>query len=534
MSKAISLALAMMATVAFTRQAECAELYRVSGTVVDAQSGAPLPRVRVALARHEQPSAETTMVTGADGRFSFDVPGGKFTLNALYRGLREGFGQRTLGAGFGTAVITGPDLDTSQLVFRWRGFGAITGKVSDEWGGPIEAALVQVQRLFVFAGERQVKTYGWYWTNDLGEYYFGPLAEGTYFVAVTGHPWYSAADLSVGPNRPPGESLSYAPQYYPNATDPAGAAPIVVKAGGEVRADFTLTAMPGAAIRVHAEAIKPDAGELQLQLAMAGIRGAESYQRVQAVYGDSAVLSGIPPGHYTLRLFSSGQAGVFAQQTVDVGTGDVDVALAPQPWPTIAGKVDFKKPEMARHGTLMVVLIDQDTGHSIMARVGADGSFSIPSGPVGKARVLLSGQDGFSVESIDAQGAGLLDDMLDIAGGAAVRLHIVANEDTGRVQGYATNGPHPQEGALVVLAPLRPDAKAHEYRAFQSDSDGSFDFRDVRAGDYLLFAVDDVGLEYARREAIQGFLSNAKPIHVEARGNQREQIPIIPAEPAQR
>jgi hypothetical protein len=117
--------------------------------------------------------------------------------------------------------------------------------------------------------------------------------------------------------------------------------------------------------------------------------------------------------------------------------------------------------------------------------------------------------------------------MLDVPAGAAVQLHIVASDETGRVQGFAINDTHAQEGALVVLAPRNPRAKAHEYHGFQSDSDGSFDFRNVRAGDYLLFAVDDLDLEYARRAAIQAYLANARAIHVDPRGKVREQIPIL-------
>ena len=257
-----------LALAGWTGRCECAELYRVSGTVVDAESGAPLQRARVTLAPHEKSEAEATQVTGADGRFSFDVPEGKYVLNAVYRGLREMFGQRVPGTGLGTTVITGAGLDTSALTFRWRDFGAMTGKVTDEWGEPVEAALVQLLRQSLYAGARQVKTYAWAWTNDLGEYHFGPLAAGTYYVVVTGHPWYSHSGMISTPAQEDQESATYSPRFYPNATDPAGAAPLVVKAGGEARADVTLTSTPGASIRVHIAGFKRGTQGLQLYVVM--------------------------------------------------------------------------------------------------------------------------------------------------------------------------------------------------------------------------------------------------------------------------
>ena len=184
------------------------------------------------------------------------------------------------------------------------------------------------------------------------------------------------------------------------------------------------------------------------------------------MYAAEAVVSNVPPGHYTLRLMGGGRDGGLAQQAVDVGTTSVDVTLEPQAWPTINGKVEFQTPTAARHGTLFVDVIDQDTGMNMLARVDADGSFSIHSGPIGKARVMLSGNDGLYAAKIEAQGAALEGDMLDIAGGAAVQLHIVASDESGRVRGFAMNDTVAQEGALVVLAPVDADAKAHEYLAF--------------------------------------------------------------------
>ena len=505
-----------------------ADMHTVSGTVVDGRSDRPMPRVRMVIAPEDNLSAETTQVTGADGRFAFAVPRGAYRLTAVWRGLRETYGQHAQGSGFGSAVITGPDLDTSRLVFRWQEPGAIQGRVTDEWDEPVEDALVQVLRQFVVLGIRQVRVYGWTQTNDIGEYYFGPLPEGTYFVAVTGQPWSAEARIVPGLEERSTEAQSYAPRYFPNAALPGSAQPIVLKAGSEFRADFRMAAVRGSTVTVHVDENAPPESRMNgtLILSTDGVRGSEAQQLAQQAFGNQAVLTGVPPGNYHLRLFSSGPHGVFAQQDVTVGASDVDVTLAPQPWPRVFGKLDVQNARSTPRGTRMVGLIDQDTQATLWARVGADSSFAIASGPVGKARVTLGATDGLLVEKIDVEGAGLQDDMLDIAAGATVQLHIVASDKGGRLRGHAVTGKRPREGVLVVLAPLSPDAKEHEYRGFQTESDASFDLKNVRPGEYLLFATDDSGVEYANRAAIARYLGDAKRVRVEPYADVEQDVAI--------
>ena len=45
-------------------------------------------------------------------------------------------------------------------------------------------------------------------------------------------------------------------------------------------------------------------------------------------------------------------------------------------------------------------------------------------------------------------------------------------------------------------------------------------------GDYLLFAVEDTGLEYANPTAMRPYLSKAKPVHIEAHSVYSERIPL--------
>jgi hypothetical protein len=64
-----------------------------------------------------------------------------------------------------------------------------------------------------------------------------------------------------------------------------------------------------------------------------------------------------------------------------------------------------------------------------------------------------------------------------------------------------------------VLAPVRTSSG---YRTFQTDSDGSFSFTDIPLGDYILFAVVDVALEYTNPEIARPYLAAGRPVRIAA------------------
>ena len=73
-------------------------------------------------------------------------------------------------------------------------------------------------------------------------------------------------------------------------------------------------------------------------------------------------------------------------------------------------------------------------------------------------------------------------------------------------------------GALVVLAPVK--GSEADSRVFQTESDGSFEYKAVRPGEYVLFAMEPGSdLEYANPAAIRPYLEAGTPIRVEPEGS---------------
>ena len=161
----------------------------------------------------------------------------------------------------------------------------------DETGEPVEKALVQLVHSAVQAGVRRTATLGFDYTDDRGEYRFGGIPGGTYYLAVTGQPWYSQLWVFGQPDS--AVSVAYAPSYYPNTLDAAHAEPISLTAGGEVRADFALRTVPGTKVTVAVEAPRQSMGTLYL--ARPGIGGTDEFERTLGASADKQVLQNVPP-----------------------------------------------------------------------------------------------------------------------------------------------------------------------------------------------------------------------------------------------
>ncbi|HVZ22768.1 MAG TPA: carboxypeptidase regulatory-like domain-containing protein [Vicinamibacterales bacterium] len=134
----------------------------ISGRVVDAESGAAVANVRIAVTP-SVPGAAVTL-TDADGRFSFSTPSPRVTLTIT----RAGYARTTAAAAASGAPIE------LQLT---RG-AAVEGRVVDEVGEPAVGAPVEVRGA---PGSRFFAQ-----TDDRGEFRIGGLAAGTIDVTVLG------------------------------------------------------------------------------------------------------------------------------------------------------------------------------------------------------------------------------------------------------------------------------------------------------------------------------------------------------------
>ncbi len=179
----------------------------IRGRVLSNETGDPLPHARVVIYNDATPLPP--LFTDVAGRFaSQPLAAGRYRLAVT----KAGFALTSV-ARLDTAPAEGVEV-------RMPRSSAIVGRVVDRFGDP--AAGVRIQ-LLTRAPDRtqpgavvKVAT-----TDDLGEYRFGGLAEGTYVVRAV----IQRVDLSTGPVQ--------STIYYPGVTSIAEAQDIIVRAGDE-------------------------------------------------------------------------------------------------------------------------------------------------------------------------------------------------------------------------------------------------------------------------------------------------------------
>jgi len=506
-----------------------ADLYRVSGVVVDSRTNQPMAKAHVRmLDAHGVVAA--SLVTGAGGQFAFDLPEGKYDLTAGTRDLQQHYGKNTAG-GYGTGIVAGPGQDTSNILFRWSTPGAISGKIVDQDGEPVRYAKIELLRSTVLFGKRQTAHIEWAHTNDLGEYRFAPIGMGSYYFAVTAWPWYSG-QAAQGSGY--GElNAAYATEYYPGTTDPARAELLAFAPGEEARADFTLTRVAGENLTV-APNIAPGQ-QCTVRVTPEGISGSKSYQEQTVVTPGAradtpgaviqAVFRSLPPGRYTASATCQGNGSrTSASKAIQVNGVDTTVDLATRPEPVVSASVSLKHPAARPHGTLLFRL-GNGNGDYLVSSPHPDGSYGPSDVPPGRYEPEFDSPDGYYPSEIHVTGADYRDGFIDMQEGETITIQMVASDELGHVMGYAVRDAKPVGGAIVVLAPREPSA-LHPPLAYQSDSDGSFDFPHTPAGDYLLYGTTDLNLVYTDPAAYGPLLAGAKAIRVETKGEYKETVTI--------
>jgi hypothetical protein len=199
----------------------------------------------------------------------------------------------------------------------------------------------------------------------------------------------------------------------------------------------------------------------------------------------------VAPGLYTLTVMASEQKMLCLQKVAVEGD------------PTV---VEIDANRMARVRVQLVVtggregqmivagLEAEDKQWGSVMPAGAQGQVDFGLVPAGRYSVMAGGANAmerFTVSSVSAQGARLKGEMVEIPESGGVKLNVAVDAQAAEVSGTVFNDGRPLAGVIVMLIPRRKDAGAVSYRMDQSDSDGSFTWRGVSAGEYLAFAFEE-------------------------------------------
>ncbi|HEU5234867.1 MAG TPA: carboxypeptidase-like regulatory domain-containing protein [Terriglobales bacterium] len=518
------LAFLCLATCARAKQAASASggQFEVSGTLVNWASGEVVHNAFVQLRASREADQPRRSEVGTDGSFIFhNVTPGKYNLGAQAPGfLFQSFDQHE---GFSTAIVVGPEKVSTGIVFRMRPMSAITGRVLDEHNEPVRDAQVWLFQKRNDMGRSTTERRGLSATDDLGEYRFGHLGPGTYYLVVSAQPWYrryfQGGYRRSGFNQhateiDPALDVAYPLVYYPGTMDADEAGAIVLRAGDRISADFSLTPVQSLHLTIRqgsGEGNQPPAQPSFRQIAFGQPVG---FQQANIVYEQGEMeISGIAPGNYDFNLHHFDPTGPTNQrQSLNVQqSGDIDVSAGAN-LEGVHGVVKFDDtpPQNA-----FLQFRDLGSGNSMGARVNERGEFNVQPEVSGRYVAMLANAPGYAIRSLSATGARVSGRTIEITGAQPIELSIVASKGVGTINGIVMNGDKPLPGAMVVLVPEDISDNASLFRRDQSDSDGTFMLPDVVPGRYTIIAIrNGWDLEWGSPDVLRPYLAHGTPVQI--------------------
>ena len=517
----------------------------IRGTVVNAQTGERLRKIQVGIGGAEQAEATQTITTGEDGRFEFaGLRPGKYWLEAQGHGFsRQRFEQHEE---YATAIAVGPRLEIPNILFRVQPEAIIDGNITDEQGEAIREGQVMLFRGGTHDGGDSVQLVSTAPLDDQGQYRFGHLGAGTYFVGVSARPWYAETRLGLRPRYgfssrarrepepDPGQQaqfdVAYPITYYPGTSDPNSATPVAVGPGQHASADITLAAVPAVHLHVSNAASDPSQGVgLNLtQRVLGGGRMPVPGQSSDFRNGELEI-GGIPEGQYMLSLRGGGSETGDREKSISASNdAHIDAADASAS-PAISGIVRLDTGEPLPQFTALRFSNPEQGGLGV--GIDAKGRFEINGDenglPAGVYEITVAGPSNLLVKNVSATGARVFGREVDISGSNRVRVVVTVSEGHGRVDGTALRHGKPVAGAMIVLVPADLGHNSSLVRRDQSDSDGTFSLANALPGKYTVVAIENGwGLQWLKREVMQPFLREGQPVEVAAGGRVKINVEV--------
>lgn len=502
--------------------------FNVAGIVTNGLTGQPIRKADVVLAPVSGPSLH--FLTNADGKFQFQVPEGKYNLSAAAPGIwRQGFGGRSGPIEIGVSLYVNPAQDNTKRELKLFPPGVIRGKVKDQAGDPVETALVELFRVSIVAGRKSVRSYRTQYSNDRGEYAFGQLSPGRYYVAASGTPWYrwTSGDLNDQTSRQQAQ-VAFGMTFYPDVAEPSAASPLVIASGKEAVADFVLSPVAGHSLSVKCEgACKPT----MVDLLREGVGGTFVYQKVANLTAFGG-FGAVPPGHYKIRIRApEGQPGYVGMTDVDVISQDVTATIKYSDTAVISGMVTPENGDVSVLAKMQVRFQSVQDPQLVFARsVQADGHFTSPPLLPGKYRIYGPVLDNWYFKLVrngEEEGK-----VIPVGESGVSGIKIVASPATVHIKGTVLQDGKPVYGAIVSFSREGADRDDMDmFRGFQTDSDGSFYFNNLAPGKYRLFAVMEGNFEYGDPDTLQPYLASATVIEAGPGDRFTEKIEVITKKP---
>jgi len=497
--------------------------YKIAGVVVNSVTGAPLAQARVSLVDTKTRKGVAQQQTGDGGRFEFaGLPAGKYSLDGSKRGYISGSYEQH--EQFSTAIVTGPELKTDELVLRLNPVALIGGHVRDENGEPVRHAQVTLFLGNHRGGMNRVTRLVVATTDDAGYFDFSSMVPGTYFISVSAKPWYAVNTASTQTAGDSGRSgvlpaldAAYPTTYYSSATEAADATSIVVKAGDHPEIEVRLSPVPA----LHLIFKMGDDGQNgfpQPQLQTHVFDWVEPAQRGAIVSVEPGVyeLVGVPPGRYTVRT-NPGVQGEMAQASEINLSRDGEVLDTSRGEALSNLKITFKTEGGEAVPDRMTILLQDGRRRTVAGtQVNPSGEAQFGGLAAGKYSIFCAIQGrAYAVTRTETAKIKVSGHDVTIAAGVQQEVTAWLNAGVVKLEGVVHKVGKPVSSAMVVLIPKDPEAHREYFRRDQSDFDGTFEVAFVHPGTYTIVAVEDAwGIEWMQPGVLSRYAQHGQELTI--------------------
>ena len=479
----------------------------VSGRVVTAADGTALQSAHVALKREHSWLHPDVYATTSDSNGQFilrNVKPGRYLFFATRSGyVEQQYESKGTGTGAVLALKSGQEL--TEVLFRLVMAAVVTGRVNDENGEPMTGAQVVALRKLsaeesdeFFRQKSELVAVASARTDDRGLYRIFGLQPGEYYLRAT-DPLDPPRDAPVGDEFWVREWLGteYPQVYYPGVLRPDQAQMILLHAGDEIQADFSMRRAK--TVEIAGRVIAPDGGAAARASVSLDQPGAEDFGLAISDQTDEKgrfSLKGVFPGTYTIVAFQreGDEKEYRAHQKIEVGNEKIDsIILMLGGGADIRGRVTVDGPGPVGLDQIVLSLGPVPAGEDLGAWCHAkkDGSFEFMDMEDGTYSLGLAGLErGWYAKSVRIGSGDVLTQGVQVEKGTTGgNLEVVISSASAQLDGFVTDHDGAVMGAHVRVT-ADPETPYNRTRSETANTDqtGHFLLDGVAPGKYRVIA----------------------------------------------
>ena len=508
-------------------QPSAAGQFKLTGSVVNAVTGEPIRRALVQL----EGGSEHSGLTDSNGHFEFaGLPAGQVNITARKPGF---FAQEELEGGSPEVRSIIISADTPSATVKLTPESVIYGRVEAPDGEPIEEIPIRVISSQIVDGRKRWEPRANSMTNEDGEFRVANLPPGVYYVEAgpgASFRMRRARRLQVGEE-------GYTTAFYPGATDPTGASPIILSPGQQQEVHFALKPQPVFKI---SGIIRGYVANMGVDLQIVDKLGEQLTVPIQLNPEAGTFDTKVPAGDYTLRVRAQDAKQSAAADVPVSVTGNlsgVQVILGPAtsiPVNVRREASDSDKVNQRGAEPVAVHLSSSESPFSSLDFWSApdqqkDHPLAVRNVDPGKYSIDIVTNGSWYVQSASCGSTDLLRDDLAVPAGAQLPpIEITLRNDGATLTGSVQSDGSPEHGTVVLVPERGSAAQAKVASAAQA---GEFRFDHLAPGDYRLLAFDRVNdLEYRDPEVLNAYLSRGTHVSLQANGQSNTNVELIKVE----